>query len=89
MRDKRLTPAHVRTLAGQIDSMESELSATDAEYQDAIARADATAAGVSGERFEYLLSEYERLVDRMTGSALWPDSVAALRTMARKEGARQ
>ncbi len=72
MGGQQVTHEHVRRLAGQLDAMEAELNASDAEYREAVARGDAMAAGVSGERFEYLLSDYERLVDRMTGSPLCP-----------------
>ncbi len=78
----RPTKEHVRKLAGLIDTMEAEINTVDAEYRDAVARGDATAAGVTGERFEYLLADYERLVDKMSGSTLWPDTVAELRERA-------
>ncbi len=78
-----VTPAHVSSLARRLCSLEDELSETHTEYQQAVARPDITAAAI-GERFEYVLHDYETLVDRMTGSPLWPDSVAALRELAKE-----
>ncbi len=76
------TAAHVRSLARRLGDLEEELSETHTEYEQAVARSDITAAAI-GERFEYVLHDYEALVDRMTSSPLWPDSVAALRELAK------
>ncbi len=77
-----VTPAHVRSLARRLHTLEEELTETHAEYEQAVARSDITAAAIA-ERFEYVLHDYEVLVDRMTGSPLWPDSVAGLRELAK------
>ncbi len=77
-----VTTAHVRSLTRRLHNLEEELTQAHAEYQQAVARSDMLTAGGIGERFEYALHDYEVLVDRMTGSPLWPDSVAGLRELA-------
>ncbi len=46
------------------------------------ARLEELHAAGAVEPFEASLHEYERLVDRMRASPLWPDTVAALREQA-------
>ncbi len=66
-----------RKLLARIERHERRLNHLELEYKYTVG----SERDAAGDAFEAELGSYERLLDRMVASPLWPDSVAGLRQL--------